>query len=299
MALPDIESVYTGPQFRRIFGLAMLDRRLFVLRRPSYQQIEVYDTATTFAALRPIRVAGLESNTKELSLAASATNNCLYVGVCPNVIFRIQLPQSDSDDASGGSNSVTRWTTLNGEPVGLSVIPSSGNLLVACDVLREPCRILELTTGGTVVREIKLQKDLTSVRYALHLTGGQYLVSHGVEASRLHRVCRVDDDGRVRASYGGEPGSAVGQLDSPRHLAVCEADNFVLVADRRTSRIVVLDPSLTRSRSLRLPGMLDGPFALCYDESRGRLYVGENGGGRLLAYDGVVRVGSAACDDSI
>jgi DNA-binding beta-propeller fold protein YncE len=64
----------------------------------------------------------------------------------------------------------------------------------------------------------------------------------------------------------------------------------VLVADYYNNRIIALNPSLTAARQLPLPvdTRLQSPFALCFDESRGRLYVGENvGQRRVLVFDNV------------
>jgi len=51
----------------------------------------------------------------------------------------------------------------------------------------------------------------------------------------------------------------------------------------------VLDRSLTSARemSVSVDGGLQDPFSLCYDKSRGRLYIGEYAwsGGRVIIID--------------
>ena len=118
--------------------------------------------------------------------------------------------------------SCCKWSAP-GEPRGLSVTPS-GNLLVTC---REPNKLVELSVdSGKSVREIELQSDIEDPWRSVQLTTGQFVVCHGL--FDLQRVCVVGDDGKVTRSYGGEPGSDVGQLDYPRHLAVDKTHSLYL-----------------------------------------------------------------------
>lgn len=60
----------------------------------------------------------------------------------------------------------------------------------------------------------------------------------------------------------------------------------VLVADYGNHRITSLDPSLTNACEITLSVEMEGPLSLCLDESRGRLYVGENyAQRRVLVFD--------------
>ena len=63
---------------RVVAGLTSVDsRRLFVLRRSSEQQIEVYDT-TTFKLQQTLNVVGLNDHLFN-ELTSCVINNCLYV----------------------------------------------------------------------------------------------------------------------------------------------------------------------------------------------------------------------------
>ena len=106
------------------------------------------------------------------------------------------------------------------------------------------------------------------------LTTGQFVVCHGVLGS-LHRVCLVGDDGKVTRSYGGEYGCDVGQLDWPCHLAVDEHSQFIFVADRRNSRVVLLSPTLHIVRYVTEE--LSGPRRLYLHQPTRRLIVGRYG----------------------
>ena len=81
-------------------------------------------------------------------------------------------------------------------------------------------------------------------------------------------------------------------MNEPRNLAI-DSQGFILVADSANNRILVLNPTLTDARPLNVTVSISYPYGLWLDESRGRLYVGENGGQkRVLVYDGVYNIGS-------
>jgi hypothetical protein len=99
----------------------------------------------------------------------------------------------------------------------------------------------------------------------------------------------INVDGQVVKNYGNQPGSAAGQLNFPFCIAATK-EGCILVADHNNDRIVVLNSLLKVCRELPLPvdGGVQRPLSVCLDESRGRLYVGENGGQfRVLVFDDV------------
>jgi len=160
---------------------------------------------------------------------------------------------------------MSKWP-VRGSPCGLSVTPSA-NLLVTCN---RPYKLVELSAdSGQCMREIALQSVIYWPWHAVQLTTGQYVICHG--DIHLHRVCIVDDDGRVTRSYGGRYGSGVGQLNWPRHLAVDEDSQFVFVADRDNDRVVVLSPTLEFVRYISEG--LSRPCHLHFDNATTRLYV--------------------------
>ena len=148
----------------------------------------------------------------------------------------------------------------------------------------------EYSSDGQVIREIDLPADVTEPQHAVRLDR-QYVVSH---AGSLHRVCILDECGRLEASYGrgGRSGGAR-ELSEPRDVAVDSVHGRVLVADKDHHRVIVLDRSLSHARQLLLAavdGGLDGPCSLCLDPERDRCYVGEWDGGRVLVYDHISNV---------
>ena len=90
-------------------------------------------------------------------------------------------------------------------------------------------------------------------------------------------------------SYGPSQTSDVGQMKHPTHLAVTKNDD-ILVADEYNNRILSINRSMdcVQELTLSIDGGIQEPRGLCLDESRGRLYVGEEGRPhRVLVIDGI------------
>jgi len=236
---------------------------VFVARRNS-QKVEVYD-AGTLSVQRSITVPGL--GTQLYGLTACISNSCLYMSDYHNsCIHRAELM---------GSNAVTKWSVAL-RPRGLSV-NRAHNVVVAC---YEANKLQEYTTHGSLVREICLQAGVTSPWHAVQLSSGDYVVS---QYTSLGVVSVVGVDGQVRCSYGQSQTSGVGQLKHPASLAVTKNDVIVVAGN---NRILSMNSSLSSVQQLTLPvdGGIKQPWSLCLDESRGRLYVGESTGGRVLVF---------------
>jgi len=85
---------------------------------------------------------------------------------------------------------------VEGEPQGLCV--SRGNLYITCS----GSRLVKVCTGDglTCLRSFKLQQDVSSPWHAIPLPDSErFVVSHGLEGGRLHRLCVVDNNGKVYA----------------------------------------------------------------------------------------------------
>jgi len=109
------------------------------------------------------------------------------------------------------------------------------------------------------------------------------MISH---IGNRHRLCLLDVKAAVVRSYGGSHGSDLTEMNWPAGLAVDKNEN-ILVADGDNNRLLVLDRSLTSARemSVAVDGGPNDPYSLWYDKLRGRLYVGEWEGQRLIAID--------------
>jgi sugar lactone lactonase YvrE len=261
------------PKGEPVGGVTVLDNQLYVLRRRSEDQVEVYDT-DTYTLQRRLTVPGLGSIA---DMASCMYNNCLYISDWFNsCVHRVET-----------QGSITQWP-INGKPYGLS-ITAAHNVLVTC---REACKLKEFTTRGKMLREISLQPDVVDPWHALELTTDQFLVCHGDQSDPVHRVCLVSADGRVTMQYGGLKGSAAGELDLPTNLAV-DKDGFIFVVDHNNRRVIMLSPALNYVLGAVTPyqlGLRWAPFRLCLDVERGRLYmaVGEWKDGEYVAGQVVV-----------
>jgi hypothetical protein len=257
-----------------------IDSRLFVLRKPTQQQIQVYDTKT-FKQLRALQIEDLSDNTPGSGLTSCVTNNCVYVSDYEeNIVYKVEL---------SGKNQVFSWC-VDRKPSGLS-INTACNLLVACSN-----KIFEYATNGILVRRIclKLNDVVMSPLHAIQLNSGQFVVSCFNQTNKVYDVVEVDTKGRVVVSH-------INQLQSttqhkfywPRRLSIDKSDEFVLVADHGNSRIVILNRySSCCARELdvmSVDGGLQSSSCLHFDTSQNRLIVGEcDGQRRILMFDNVI-----------
>jgi len=232
------------------------------------QHIEVYH-AGSFTLQRRLTVPGLGSQC--FGLAAHVSDNCLYASDYQNSsIHRVDL---------SGSSAVKKWF-VGGGPRGLSV-NKAHNVVVACYGAN---KLQEYTTHGTLVREISLQQaGLTNPFHAVQLSTGDYVVSKYTSPGV---VSVVGVDGQVICRYDPSQSSNVGQMKYPASLAVTKNDD-ILVADYGSNRILSMNSSLSSARVLALSvdSGIQSPCGLCLDESRGRLYVSERDGGRVLVFE--------------
>jgi len=262
-----VTHVITTHSGNRVGGVTSLGDNVFVVCYNSQQQIEVYE-AKTFTFQRHITVPGLGNYS--YGLAACPHNNCLYASDWDNdSIHRLQL---------SGSNAVMKWSAAR-HPAGLSV-DSEHNLLV---VSQDESKLQIFMTDGTLLQDIQLREDIGGPWHAVQLPTGQFLVSR---SDSLHRVYAVGIGGAVVCSYGGKIGSQLKQMNKIRGLTV-DGEGRVLVADWNNDRLLVIDQSLSNAHemSVCVDGGLKGPRSLWYDQSRQRLYIGEDKRGRVIVID--------------
>jgi len=120
--------------------------------------------------------------------------------------------------------------------------------------------------------------------HAARLPSGQLIVSHGAAGDPIHRVVLLDTEWRtVHAAHGSVRGSNPGQLNVPARLAV-DSRGFTVVADFNNARIVLLSPSTlapvrdfvsSAATGNDVVSSIRCPLRVCLDESRDRLYIGD------------------------
>ena len=256
-----------------VLGVTAVGRQLFVLLWRDDKQVAVY-SIDDCKLLHHINVPGLETDS-DIDITSCERHKCLYVSNrCDSCIHRYALSNEAVSVLKRMSGKRSSKWSVAGLPCGLSVIPGSSNLLVTCD--HPTNKLVELSAdSGQFVREITLHSDIRRPHHAVQLTTGQVVVCYGVSSDELHRVCMVDHvKGRVTRSYGGQRGSGVGQLNAPRHLDADEDSQFIIVADYRNHRVVLLSPTLEFVHEFS--EVVSYPRRLYYHHATRRLFVGQS-----------------------
>lgn len=254
---------------------------MFVVRQES-SEVQVYDLVTFgFRHLLYLKVI------QPADIGSCDVNTCLYI-----FDYKGHLGQSNEIlrvDPHG--NLITKWTTgldygfhLGG---GLSVTNESTIILT----VSYKNKLNEYSQDGTLICEIMLPTD-SGIRHPWHavkLSNGQFVVSHGDvgELYDLHRVCIVNADGDIEKSFGGKRGSIIGQMNFPYYLSV-DGNGFVMVADIRNSRVLLLDSELKfKKEILSKEHGLQRPERILLDKPNGRLFVADNKSNnqRVLIFD--------------
>jgi len=254
-----------------VYGVTSLDNCVYAVRTLE-ADVEVYD-AKTMAIQQRLHVA---KRLDVSGIAACPRFKCLYVGDWNiSSIYRLDLSRSTAKK---------KWS-VGRTPEGLSV-NSVGNLLVSC---MDDNKLQEYTTLGDLVREIRLQEDVTSPWHGIQLSNGNYVVSQYTSPGAVSVVAA---DGRpLRSFKQASPQSdiKVKSTKYPVCLAVYK-NGDILVADRSNDRILVMNSALTRVQEFPISAEVDlrKPYALWLDEENDRLYVGEMRGlHRLLVFSNV------------
>ena len=242
-------------------GVTSVDDELFVLVDRDDNQVAVYNI-NDYKRLRHLHLPGLNRHIYN-DMTSCTRHKCLYVSNnSSKCIHRFDLSSSE----------VCEWS-VPGTPRGLSVTPNC-NLLVTCG--GQTSKLVELSAeSGQCVHKIELQSDIESLWHAVKLTSGQFVICHGIWDRDLHRVCLVDEEGKVTLSYGGQHGSDIGELSCPYYLAVDEDSQFMFVADNCNHRVVFLSPTLEFVRYIS--DELRHPYRLHFHHTTRRLYVGLQG----------------------
>jgi len=250
--------VHTLPEGEPVWGVTSLADEVYVLRRKERDQVEVYDVVN-YRLQRCLTVPNIRGLT---DMTSCEHYRCVYIadpsGEC---IHRLDV-----------QGAVTRWA-MNGQPWGISV-NAAHNVLVTCRFFR---KIKEFSSYGDLLRELTLPDDVIHPLHAIQTRNGEYIVAHGCRNDAVHRVCKISADGRhVIKSHGGQRGSDIGQYSVPVHLAV-DNNEFVFVADCDNRRVTLLSPTLDYIREVVSPDDLKvGPYGLCLDIRRRRLYVADS-----------------------
>ena len=219
-----------------------------------------------------------------MDIASCSHFNCLYISDLTNdTVHRIQLHPALEQ---------THWP-VEGEPEGISVTDKF-YVVVVCYKFNH---IKEYSTSGVLTREVKLDSEIERPWHAISssfIAGGKFLVGHGTSTGSLNRICAMESgNGSSCHSYGSKPGSELGQLNEPTHLAFDSHGN-ILIADHKNNRILVINRTLQMNQVLIPPEFgLKDPLKIFYDELNKRFYVVEytSTHGTVVVYNLIVDLG--------
>ena len=269
-----IETKDAEEKSKSVSGLTILDNELFVVSEKS-SEVKVYDS-TKFSFSRRWKMKDL---IRPIDIGSCSRNKCLYIlqikGIFrwSNEILRV--------DRYGIL--INKWSTRGDVGYGLSVTDESNVILTVAN----KNKLNKYSPDGQLIREIDITSGagIRCPRHVIELANGHFLVSHGY--GDLHRVCTVSADGKPQKSFGENRGSAIGQMNEPFYLSV-DVNGFVMVVDRRNSRVLLLDPDLEFKREILSKeehGLRD-PSRILLDGIKDRLFVADNewNDGRILIF---------------
>ena len=143
-------------------------------------------------------------------------------------------------------------------------------------------QVKEYTNQGDFVRCIKFQQDVASPYHCIAVEEGshagrsdrRFVLSHGYESGKPHRVCYVNEKGITLSSFGKSNGSGSMKLDIPNRIALDKL-GYVFVADRNNDRVVLLSPNLIYIRDIiNKFQKIKQPKRIFLDQDNGWLFVG-------------------------
>ena len=243
------------PNQESVRGIAVSGNEIFVIFTES-KKVKIFDHALT--TLKSLTVHELED-----PWDITYSDSFLYIG--EKSLNRVRKV---SFHPSRPSSTCVDTFPVQGFPVALSAT-NSGNIIVVCKSSEE---IREYSPMGRIVVQIPLPGSVISPCHAIR-TGDRYLISHQGD---LHRVCLVDSEGNLKESYGSSPGSGVGQLDHPQHLAQTAKGYFLVLELCGFTRFTILNADLKFVRYDQRFSFVDGICErFCVDSVRGKILVAD------------------------
>ena len=193
----------------------------------------------------------------------AAMDGALYISDCYGMAYRVEIP----------SRKQTNWLVSPG--IHTVSTTQQGHVLIASGCTN---RLFEYESTGVLRRIIPLHRSIKGLKGIQHFDDNRYVLSH-VDKD-VHRVCLVDDRGAIIKGCGGKPGYGKGRWINPHRFHVTRL-GFILVADYRNGRVVLLNPNLEFVKEIipRIPNSTfpnhSFVFTLFFDEDRGELLVSD------------------------
>ena len=268
---PTVVHAIEPPQLD-LTGVAALGNELFLCGLQS--EVKVYKFVNNRYTLS--RQIEIPESHRVLAMIACSQHQCLYVSVLQISAVALKSVLRRFDIIGNSSSSSSSSWSLRGRCWGLSVSPRPQHSLLV--TLQENKRLVEYTTRGRLIREIRLYVGGDSPYHGAELSNGNFVITLiGLQ----HRVCIVDQAGCILYSYGGAIDQGYDQLVDPYQLAVDEWDNVLVI--NFINRVELLNPTLRHLGYIEPPGhRLRQPHALHLDVVNRCLYVGSSDGSIVM-----------------
>lgn len=249
--------------------MTILGEELFIVSQSS-SVVEVYhSTATEFTPSRQWTIGVADPG----GIASCKNYQCIY-------IIGWKTP---------GSSRTILKVDPQGEPITEWRVKDSWSYLwvtVNSNVLltfQEETKLIEYSPTGVLLHEIKLSSDacklmsISNPWHSVKLDFGYFVVCCGLEDNDMHGVFTIDAAGKLWEVFGQNKDVDIARLNQPVHLVV-DSEEFVFVADRKNSRVLLFDHNLKFQKEILFKenSELRFPSILYLDESRSFLYVVEN-----------------------
>ena len=173
-----ITTIQLDSQVRGIIVIVNNQELFLVCERSP--EVFVYN-ACTYVYKTKFLVEGLRYPRK-----ITSANNTLFISSMDE-IYRVKL--SDSVQS-------TKWTVS--VPINGMSVTDQGNLLLSCrSIFGGLCKLYEYSQDGILQREIVLPTEVEGLNHAIRIDNDRLLLTHANFAIGTHRVCLVDNTGKL------------------------------------------------------------------------------------------------------
>jgi len=241
-------------------------------------QVQVYDVED-FSLVRCITFPTTATHYSDYNVAVSMASwfkeNFVVIGT-GDTIYRVEMGGRVETLCTVGSL-IAAMVNSDDKLLVLLCSKSFGTLYGSSTVT-----LKRLTKRGLPVSDTSIKLTLYGTwNHALLLPNGHFIISVSDYQRCSHYVTWYDHNGTVMMTCGSTQFVGMKFIDGPKQVAFDKKTGRIMVADCFNNRIVVIYPKSQMMHELQVAEEVDlqNPYALCFDESRDRLYIGESIGG--------------------
>src|SRR6218665_2829876 len=254
---------------KAIWGVTKINDDLFLLRDGSLSSEVWLLKAESFEYLWKLRG-------RPLDMAVDSRNQHLYISRCIEPDNEIMISVHTISESNRPTETPEyNWRANFGRYVTLSITAESNVLLT----LMESRKLIEYTYNGVVekvLREIEIT-DLANPLHAVKQSKETYVVCHGENRDKKHRVCIVNASGHLLKDFCLKTNLEKNMSVVPMYLALGKGGSIIMAENRR-GRVMQLNADLTAGDvllTIKNDG-LGGPCRLLLDKAGGEIIVAYN-----------------------